>query len=151
MRTRLTEGQKAYRIAYYQKNKGRICKKIIGEYCYRAIENVQDKCPETVTEFITKYPFEDFAAQRILKQMKYYRIYPSQARYADCYDAGMMAYLYSIHRCAYIGCQNVEAYITKMVRIFLICAMNSFQDSKELCRENNLREVRLDQLSYVRF
>lgn len=71
---------------------------------------------------MTRGSFEAFAAHNLRRQLWYYRTYPSQARYDDCYEAGMMAYLYSMHRCAYMGYANVKAYTAKMVRIFLLCA-----------------------------
>ena len=54
------------------------------------------------------------------------RIFPAQAHYADCYDAGMLAYLYSVHRCAYMGYAHIEAYTAKMIRIYLICGKGRF-------------------------
>jgi len=123
--------------------------KRIDEYCFRAMEKVQKECADKVVCLLERYPFEGFTVKQLRKQLWRFRIYPSQARYDDCYDAGMLAYLYSVHRCAYMGYSNVEGYITKMIRIFLICALVSFQDSKNLCIENGFREVRLDALPYV--
>lgn len=95
-----------------------------------------------------QYPFEGFASRCLRRQLRYFHIYPSQARYDDCYDAGMMAYLYTIHRCAYMGYSYVEAYMAKLIRIYLICAVIVFPDAQNLCKENNLRELNLDQLPY---
>lgn len=69
--------------------------------------------------------------------------------YADCYDAGMLAYLYSVHRCAYMGYAHIEAYTAKMIRIYLICAKVAFYETNQLCRENQLYEVRLESLPYT--
>lgn len=77
------------------------------------------------------------------------RIFPAQAHYADCYDAGMLAYLYSVHRCAYMGYAHIEAYTAKMIRIYLICAKVAFYEANQLCRENQLYEVRLESLPYT--
>lgn len=134
---------------YRQRHLVSISRKTIGEYCYRAIEKIQKKCPKKVDKLLQRYPFEGFASQRLRRQLRYFHIYPSQARYDDCYDAGMMAYLYTIHRCAYMGYSYVEAYMTKLIRIYLICAAIVFPDAQNLCRENNLRELNLDRLPYV--
>lgn len=133
---------------YFQRHCVSISRKTIGEYCYRAIERVQQECPEKVERLLEQYPFERFASKCLCKQLQYLRIYPSQARYDDCYDAGMMAYLYTIHRCAYMGYSHVEAYMAKITRIYLLCAAIAFRDAQNLCRENNLRELNLDQLPY---
>ena len=77
------------------------------------------------------------------------RIFPAQAHCADCYDAGMLAYLYSVHRCAYMGYAHIEAYTAKMIRIYLICAKVAFYEATQLCRENQLYEVRLESLPYT--
>jgi hypothetical protein len=142
------EHLKLQRKQYYQKHQIVICKKTIGEYCYRSIEKVQNTCPEKVLRLVDKYPFDAFAVHQLHRQLWRYRILPSQALYDDCYDAGMLAYLYSIARCAYMGYSNVEAYITKMIRIYVNCALVIYQDSKNLCRENNFKELHIDQLTY---
>lgn len=134
---------------YRQRHRVSISRKTIGEYCYRTIEQIQQKCPKKVERLLEQYPFEGFALHRLRRQLRYFHIYPSQARYDDCYDAGMMAYLYTIHRCAYMGYSYVEAYMAKLIRIYLICAIIIFPDAQNLCRENNLRELNLDQLPYV--
>ena len=77
------------------------------------------------------------------------RIFPAQAHCADCYDAGMLAYLYSVHRRAYMGYAHIEAYTAKMIRIYLICAKVAFYEANQLCRENQLYEVRLESLPYT--
>ena len=41
----------------------------------------------------------------------------------------MMAYLYSVHRCAYMSYENVEGYIAKMLRIYLLCAIVAYRDA----------------------
>ena len=127
-------------------SRARVYQKIIGEYCERAIAKVQGSCWEKVNALLEKHPFQAFAEQHLYRQLRRFRITPAQAWYDDCYDAGMMAYLYSIHRCAYMGYENVEGYIVKMIRIYLICAIASARDTQVLCRENGFREVRLDTL-----
>lgn len=134
---------------YRQQHRVSISQKTIGEYCYHTIEQIQQKCPNKVERLLKQYPFEGFASRCLRRQLRYFHIYPSQARYDDCYDAGMMAYLYTIHRCAYMGYSYVEAYMAKLIRIYLICAVIVFPDAQNLCKENNLRELNLDQLPYA--
>ena len=68
----------------------------------------------------------------------------SQDVYMECYDAGMLAYLYSIHRCALMGYSHTEYYIIKMIRVLIRCALVVAGEVYNLCRENNLTEFRID-------
>lgn len=77
---------------YRQQHRVSISQKTIGEYCYHTIEQIQQKCPNKVERLLKQYPFEGFASRCLRRQLRYFHIYPSQARYDDCYDAGMMAY-----------------------------------------------------------
>lgn len=79
----------------------------------------------------------------------YVALYPGIASIAptgndDCYEAGMLAYLYSIHRCAAMGCDYTVRYIRKMVRIYMICALVVYHDVKNLCQTNGFHEIQLD-------
>lgn len=124
--------------------------KVIGEYNDRAIEKVRRKCAERVEALYIKFPFDGFAEKRLGQLLRKYRIDPHCGCYDDCYSAGMMAYLYSVHRCAYMKYENVEGYIAKMLRIYLICAIVAYKDSQNLCEENGFCEVRLDRLGYAK-
>ena len=90
------------------------------------------------------YPFEEYGEIFIIRALRRYGIYPAHGMYADCYDAGMLAYLYSIHRCAFMGYTYTEPYIKKMVRIYIICAIAVYKETKNLCRVNGFTEIRLD-------
>jgi len=129
---------------YYEKNKYRLCNNKLNFYSFYAIEQIQENCKETVNEYFERYPFEMYAENYILKELYKKNIYSTQDKYADCYDAGMIAYLYSICRCAYMKYNHTEAYIKKMVRVYIICALVVYTDTYNLCRENGFQEVRLD-------
>lgn len=132
------------RRKYYEENRYRICNYTLNCNCMKAIEQIHSLCPDAICEYIELYPFEKYAEQPIAKELSKKGIYPAQGRYADCYDAGMFAYLYSIHRCAYMRYSHVEAYIKKMIRIYIVCALVVYDETRNLCRENGLREIRLD-------
>lgn len=96
---------------YYERNRQEICRRRIGEECFRAIEKVKITCPERVERYLEEWPFDAYADRRIKSQLRWWRIDPQHSLYDDCYDAGMLAYLYSIHRCAmmeYPACQSVH-------------------------------------------
>lgn len=130
--------------SYYERNRYELCRRRIGEECFRAMEKVKTVCPERIERYLEQWPFDAYADRRIKRQLWWYRIHPQHQLYDDCYDAGMLAYLYSIHRCAMMEYQYVNQYIAKMVRIFVICALNAGRETEHLCREHNLRLRHLD-------
>jgi hypothetical protein len=132
------------RREYYDKNKYTLCNNTINVYCIAKIEKVRSLYMDRVGEYINRYSFEEYADSYIRKQLSIYKINKSHSHYDDCYDAGMMAYLYSVHRCAEMSYSHVEPYIKKLIRIYIICAIVIHNDSKNLCKENNFSEVRLD-------
>ena len=132
------------RRKYYEDNKYRICNHTLNCYCTKSIEQIRGVCLDTVNDYINRYPFEDYAERYINRELYLRKIYPSQSRYADCYDAGMLAYLYSIHRCAAMQYNHTAPYIKKMIRIYIICAIVVYDETNNLCRVNGLREIRLD-------
>ena len=136
--------EKERRRKYYEKNRYYICNYVLNVHCPKAIDHVSKICPDAVSEFYIRYPFEIYGEPFIVKRLSSCRITSVQAKYQDCYDAGMFAYLFSIHRCAYLGFEHVEAYIKKMIRIYVICALAIYDDTKNLCKLNGLKEVRMD-------
>ena len=135
---------KEKRRKYYQENKYRICNRVLNCYCLKAIEQIRASCPGKVGSYMRQYPFEEYAEVFIRRALCRYNIYRTHGMYDDCYDAGMLAYLYSIHRCAAAQYTHTQAYIKKMIRIYIICAMVVYQESKNICRVNGLRETCLD-------
>lgn len=129
---------------YYERNRYDLCRRRLGEECFRAMEKVKAVCPERIERYLEQWPFDAYADRRIKSQLWWWRIYPQHHLYDDCYDAGMLAYLYSIHRCAMMEYQHVNQYIAKMVRIFVICALNAGRETENLCRENDLRLCHMD-------
>ena len=122
--------------------------KVIGEYSYRAMEKVRERCEKEVNGLYEKFPYDGFAEKKLHQLLKRKHIYEGQGYYADCVSAGMLAYMYSIHRCADMGYTNVEGYIVKMLRIYIICAIVVYKDAENFCAENGFRQVRIDQLDY---
>lgn len=138
-----TAKRKAART-YYERNRYELCRRRIGEACFLAMERVQKRCPERIERYLEQWPFDVYAERRIKWQLWWWRIGPQHHLYDDCYDAGMLAYLYAIHRCAMMEYRHVDRYIAKMVRIFVICALNVGREKENLCRENALRLCHMD-------
>lgn len=120
------------------------CRRTLEDYACRSMERVRTQFPEQVAKWLTRFPFEEYGHKYICVQLYRYRVLTGNAAYDDCYEAGMLAYLYSIHRCAALGCDYTIPYIRKMVRIYVLCALIVYRDAHNLCRANGFREVRLD-------
>jgi len=136
--------EKEKRRKYYEDNKYDICNKTLNKYCVKKIEEVRNLYIDRVNDYIGRYPFEKYADCYIKRELYKYKIFSMHDRYADCYDAGMMAYLYSVHRCAEMLYSHTEAYIKKLIRIYIVCALVIYDDTKNLCHTNGFREIRLD-------
>ena len=134
---------------YYEKNRYAICHKKLNRYCFDSMEKIKSLCPDRIDEYTKQYPFEEYADRYIKRTLYLCRIFPNQSRYADCYDAGMVAYLYSIHRCAAMLYTHVAAYIKKMIRIYIICTINIHNDGKNLCEANNFKEIPINAEAYI--
>ena len=124
--------------------------KVVGEYCYRAMERVSGQCEKKIKYLYEQFPYDSFAKKRLEQLLNREHIYDGQGCYADCVSAGMLAYMYSIHRCAYMDYNNVEGYIAKMLRIYILCAIVAYKDAENLCKENGFRQIRIDQMEKPR-
>lgn len=101
---------------------------------------------EEVKKLLVEYPFEK-CGEKLIKNIIYqYNIRNYSYEYDECFDAGMQAYLYSIHRCAAIKCFYVESYIKKVMRIYIKCAIVICNESRNICKENGFKNVELDQI-----
>lgn len=103
-----------------------------------------------VDAYLKKYPFEQVAARAIRVKIAGFGISRGKGEYDDCYDAGMLAYLYTMHRCAALNCDYVIPYLLKMIRIYIRCALVIYRDSHNICRVNNLKECNIDRLGAQR-
>lgn len=120
------------------------CRRTLDDYACRSMERVRTQYQERVTEWFARFPFEEYGHRYICIQLRRCRIFAGHAAYDDCYEAGMLAYMYSVHRCAALNCDYTLPYIRKMVRIYVLCALVVYRDAYNLCRANGFREVRLD-------
>ena len=129
---------------YFQDNKYTLCSKTLNHYCFKKIEAVKKLYAARVSDYLDRYPFDKYADKYIKIALCKKSIFPSQGRYADCYDAGMWAYMYGIHRCAEMSYKHPLAYIKKMIQIYVICAIIVYDDSKNLCDSNGFKKISID-------
>ena len=139
------EAHREQRREQYQRNRSEMCRRTLEDYTFRSIQRIQERCPERVAEYLERWPFAEFAERRIYWQIHQMGVRREDQRFDACFDAGMVAYLYSIHRCACMGYEHVYAYIRKMIRILVICALNAYPDAERLCAENQLRLEHLEE------
>lgn len=129
---------------YYQKNRQELCRRKLEQDCYRSIQAIRERIPERVEQYLQQYPFEEYGRQQIVRELLRRSIPPSSELYMECYDAGMLAYLYSVHRCAAMGYTHTPLYIMRMIRCLVTCALVVTGEIRALCRENGLTEYRID-------
>lgn len=127
------------------------CQLTLTRYVFTAMERDRAACGERVDDYFARFPFETYAERAILRRLAKFGIRTSHAEYDDCYDAGMLAYLYTIHRCAALSCDYTIPYLIKMIRIYITCACIVYRDTHNLCRINGLRELRLDDEGIQKF
>ena len=127
------------------------CRKVLGVYAYRSMERARLLCGDAVLQYFERYPFEQFGEPQIKRELIRHSIFKNRAEYDDCYDAGMLAYLYSIHRCAAKGCHYVSFYVQKMIRIYVQCARVVYRDAHNICKLYHFREVNAERSRITNF
>lgn len=98
-----------------------------------------------VQKLFQEYPFNLY--EKIIRSIiQKHNIRNNSYEYDECFDAGMMAYIYSLNRCAFINCNYIDAYIKKVIHIYIKCAIVISNDGKNICIENGFRLIRLNQI-----
>ncbi len=122
----------------------RHCFRTLNQYVFAAMGRDRAACGERVDDYMKRYPFEQYAERVIRVKIARFGVCRHNGEYDDCYDAGMLAYLYTMHRCAALNCDYVIPYLLKMIRIYILCALVIYHDSHNFCRINNLKQLRID-------
>lgn len=138
------ETHKEAKKEYNWKHRYRDSQRVLNDYSFRSIESIQQQIPERVVQYIERWSFEKHAHKRILWVLSRMGISPAHHLYQECYDAGMIAYLYTIHRCAYMNYTHVEAYLLKMIPIMVRSALIVGGEVDQICMFNGYREYRLE-------
>lgn len=116
-------------------------KKTLNEYLYNSMKRDKERNEAQIQHYFIQYPFEQFGERAIKQKLKRFGIHKNKAMYDDCYDAGVMAYMYSIHRCGASGYDYFIPYLYKMIRIYILCALIIYNDSYNICRINNMKQI----------
>lgn len=136
--------KKIYNGKYYQKNRLEICRKVLYVYSYKSMDRIKKQVPEKIAMLYNEYPFEVYGASVIKWAIRQRKIFEHTLAYQECYDAGMTAYLYSIHQCALNTEYSVKYYVIKMVKIYIDVALIIYNDTRNICKENNFRNITID-------
>ncbi len=128
---------------YYLKNRLRICRDALERYVPDAVEKIAAQCPEAVAECAARWPYEDFepGIRRCIARLG---IRPGALEYDDCFEAGMLAWLYGVHRCALMGYEHVGAYVGRVTAILVRCAAAAALETEAILAEHGLKRWELD-------
>lgn len=120
-----------------------ICKKTIGVYWENAMERAQ-KCNKEAIEVLYRlYPYEKYVDLCFKRIIGKFRIYRNSYLYDECYSVSSQAYMYTI---SLLSCRThteewIKRYLYKMIRVYIICVLNTCNEVKEICKQNNLSPV----------
>ena len=128
---------------YFERHKYECCKSTF-QNAEHVIKAMRDTNAVLIDEYYGKYPFEEYAQNYIRYVLAFMRISENRAEYQECVSAGELAYIYSISRCACMKYENVEAYIRKVVRIYIKCSLIIYHETQLICRNNNFKHIELD-------
>ncbi len=135
---------KKYYRDYYIKNRVRLCEKRVEVYMSNAIKKIGVIMPDEISKLYDKYPFEVYGDPYLDKTLKIYGVRQNELAFAECYEAAMMGYIYSIHRCAYMGYTHTENYIKFMIRCFIRMGLVLANKERYAMQSENYEIVYLD-------
>ena len=83
--------------------------------------------------------------------MTYKGIFYNKREYSDCLSVSAIAYMYSISQCAYRGYdgKHVKGYIKKLMPIYINCQLIIYDDERNLCQTNNLKQINIDDENWI--
>lgn len=121
---------------YYEKNKFECCKKRITTSLENSLKRVKkilkNDYESTIDEYRIKYPFDSNKFYSYaFKILRNYGIKSNYDVYDECISWVYISYDYSIHRATINKCNHVENYIKCMIRVFIVCVLNTYNREKE--------------------
>ena len=132
------------KMSYYQKNRLKICIYTL-KHAEITIEKIRETHAAIVDSYYEKYPFDEYE-KYVIYIMTNKGIFENKREYSDCLSVSSIAYMYSVSQCAYRGYKDkhVKAYIKKLIPIYINCQLNIYDDEKNLCQENNFKQINID-------
>jgi len=98
---------------------------------------------EIVESLYRLYPFEKYAEVCFKRIIRKFHIYRNSYLYDECYSVSSQAYMYTMSRLSYQTHteESVKKYLYTMTRIYVICVLNTSNEAREICKQNNLRVI----------
>lgn len=128
--------------SYYERNKYLCCKRRIGILLDRSFEKIRniwaEKYNDKIEEYREKFPFDEKFYSYGKYILNFYGIRDNSMIYDECISFVYVSYDYSIHRATVNKCENIKNYIKKMIKIFFICIINTYDLTKEIAKYHNL-------------
>lgn len=120
-----------------------ICKKTLGVYWENAVKKAQECNKEVIGRLYRLYPYEKYVDICFKRTIRKFRIYRNSYLYDECYSASSQAYMYTMSLLSYQTHteESVRRYLYKMIRIYIICVLNTCNEVKEICKRNNLKAI----------
>lgn len=119
---------------------------MIDEYIPNKIIYIQSILPERVAEYKRVYTYDANTEKYICHIITGFGIRKDRACFAECFSNASYSYLFSICMCAYksYSGKHVACYIKRMIKVSIICSLNTYNVVQEICKNNNLRPFYLD-------
>lgn len=118
-------------------------------YWENAVERAW-KCNKEVIEILYQlYPYEKYGDTCFKHTIRKFRIYRNSYLYDECYSVSSQAYMYTMSLLSYQTHteERVRRYLYKMIRIYIICVLNTCNEVKEICKQNNLKAIDVNNYS----
>ena len=115
-------------------------------YIPRSIDRIFSAMPEIVSEYKAQYIYDERLVSYTKYVLKRMGVSASRDYYDDCISNSFQGYIYSICMCAMYGYSgtHVSNYIKKMIRVTVICGINTSDEVRHICKENHLSVKYLD-------
>ena len=136
--------KRKYHRTYWENNKVRLCHHTMDDYIPRVVGAAKLISPDLVTRYYEKFPFELCAEPYIKRYLRANKIWENSLAYQECFEAGILAYMYSISRCVCNRIDNVEGYIRKMIPISFVWGITVYDETRAICCHNGFSRVQLD-------
>lgn len=132
-----------YQRTYYEKNRYEICKKTLGVYSENYIDRAYKNNREIIELLYQIYPYDQYVENCFKRVLRRFHICRSSYVYDECYSVGIQAYLYTISVLSWRvhTVEYMRRCLYRMMRVYIICVLNTCNEVKEICKYNNLRKI----------
>ena len=101
-------------------------------------------CNNEMVELLYRlYPYEKYGEDCFKRIIRKYHIHRNNYLYDECYSASFQAYMYTISLLSYRSHTEewVRKYLYTVTRIYVICVLNTSNEAREICKQNNLKMI----------